>query len=82
VQGGWNVTGDVYRIDDEGYFWFETRGDDMIVSAGHNIAAPEVEGALLEHPSVRECAVVGSADAQRGQIVKAFVVLQAGASPG
>ena len=82
VQSGWNVTGDVYRIDDEGYFWFEARGDDMIVSSGHNIAAPEVEGALLEHPSVKECAVVGSPDAQRGQIVKAFVVLQAGASAG
>jgi 2-aminobenzoate-CoA ligase len=82
VKNGWNVTGDVYRIDDEGYFWFEARGDDMIVSSGHNIAAPEVEGALLEHPSVRECAVVGSPDARRGQIVKAFVVLQAGASAG
>ena len=82
VQSGWNVTGDVYRIDDEGYFWFEARGDDMIVSSGHNIAAPEVESALLDHPSVRECAVVGFPDAQRGQIVKAFVVLQAGASAG
>ena len=80
VENGWNVTGDVYRIDEEGYFWFEARGDDMIVSAGHNIAAPEVESALLEHPSVRECAVVGSPDPRRGQIVKAFVVLQAGAS--
>jgi 2-aminobenzoate-CoA ligase len=80
VENGWNVTGDVYRIDDEGYFWFEARGDDMIVSSGHNIAAPEVEGALLEHPSVRECAVVGSPDTRRGQIVKAFVVLQAAAS--
>jgi 2-aminobenzoate-CoA ligase len=82
VMNGWNVTGDVYRIDDEGYFWFEARGDDMIVSSGHNIAAPEVEGALLEHPSVRECAVVASPDARRGQIVKAFVVLRAGAFAG
>jgi len=77
VQSGWNVTGDYYRIDDAGYFWFEARGDDMIVSSGYNIAGPEVENALLAHPAVRECAVVGSPDAQRGQIVKAFVVVQA-----
>jgi 2-aminobenzoate-CoA ligase len=82
VQRGWNVTGDVYRIDEEGYFWFQARGDDMIISAGHNIAGPEVEGALLEHPSVQECAVVASPDANRGQIVKAFIVLRAGVTAG
>jgi 2-aminobenzoate-CoA ligase len=78
VQSGWNVTGDYYRIDDTGYFWFEARGDDMIVSSGYNIAGPEVENALLMHPAVRECVVVASPDAQRGQIVKAFIVLQPG----
>ena len=57
VQNGWNVTGDIYRLDEEGYFWFVARADDMIVSAGYNIAGPEVEWALLAHPSVRECAV-------------------------
>jgi 2-aminobenzoate-CoA ligase len=80
VQNGWNVTGDHYRIDDDGYFWFEARGDDMIVSAGYNIAGPEVENALLAHPAVKECAVVASPDSQRGQIVKAFVAVQAGQS--
>jgi 2-aminobenzoate-CoA ligase len=74
VVDGWNVTGDVYRIDEDGYFWFEARADDMIVSAGYNIAAPEVEAALLEHPAVKECAVVGAPDEERGRIVKAFVV--------
>lgn len=78
VVNGWNVTGDQYRIDDDGFFWFEARGDDMIVSAGYNIAGPEVEGALLAHPAVRECAVIASPDPERGQIVKAFVVLQPG----
>ncbi len=75
VIDGWNVTGDRYRVDDDGYFWFEARADDMILSAGYNIAGPEVESALLGHPAVREVAVVGSPDEQRGQIVKAFVVL-------
>jgi 2-aminobenzoate-CoA ligase len=78
VQNGWNVTGDRYFVDREGYFWFQARADDMIISAGYNIAGPEIEAALLEHPAVRECAVVGSPDAERGQIVKAFVVLNAG----
>ena len=62
VQNGWNVTGDIYRLDEEGYFWFVARADDMIVSAGYNIAGPEVEWALLAHPAVRECAVVGTSD--------------------
>ena len=78
VQNGWNVTGDIYRLDEEGYFWFVARADDMIVSAGYNIAGPEVEWALLAHPAVRECAVVGSADPERGTIVKACVVLAPG----
>jgi 2-aminobenzoate-CoA ligase len=78
VQNGWNLTGDTYRLDADGYFWFQARADDMIVSAGYNIAGPEVEWALLTHPSVRECAVIGAPDPERGQIVKAFVVLQPG----
>jgi 2-aminobenzoate-CoA ligase len=83
VRHGWNLTGDVYRTDEDGYFWFVARGDDMIVSSGYNIGAPEVEAALLKHPAVAECAVVGWPDAERGQIVKAFVVLNdpAAASP-
>jgi 2-aminobenzoate-CoA ligase len=81
VQNGWNVTADRCRIDEAGYFWFEARDDDMIVSAGYNIAAPEVENSLLTHPAVRECAVVGSPDPERGQIVKAFIVLNVGHAP-
>ncbi len=75
VQDGWNLTGDVYRLDEDGYFWFVARSDDMIVSSGYNIGAPEVENALLRHPAVAEAAVIGVPDAERGQIVKAFVVL-------
>jgi 2-aminobenzoate-CoA ligase len=74
VQGGWNVTGDTYRADEEGYFWYVARSDDMIVSSGYNIAAPEVENALYAHPAVQECAVVGVPCEERGQRVKAFVV--------
>jgi 2-aminobenzoate-CoA ligase len=77
VIDGWNVTGDRYRVDDGGYFWFESRADDMIVSSGYNIAGPEVESALAAHPAVRECAVIGVPDAERGCIVKAFVVVDA-----
>lgn len=75
VKNGWNITGDIYRQDEDGYFWYVTRGDDMIVSAGYNIAGPEVETCLQEHPNVLECAVVGAPDPNRGCIVKAFVVL-------
>lgn len=75
VQDGWNLTGDVYRLDEDGYFWFVARSDDMIISSGYNIGAPEVEHALLHHPAVAEAAVIGVADPERGQIVKAFVVL-------
>jgi 2-aminobenzoate-CoA ligase len=78
VFEGWNVTGDLYSQDDDGYFHFEARADDMIISAGYNIAGPEVEAALLEHPAVKECAVIGVPDEARGQLVKAFVVLHDG----
>jgi len=81
VQNGWNLTGDAYRQDEDGYFWYQARTDDMIVSSGHNIAGPEVEGVLLEHPKVRECGVVGLPDEERGQVVKAFIVLSPGAEP-
>ena len=76
VQHGWNLTGDAYMMDADGYFFYQARTDDMIISAGYNIAGPEVEDALLKHPSVAECGVVGVADEERGQIVKAFVVLR------
>ncbi|MBM3482235.1 MAG: benzoate-CoA ligase family protein [Alphaproteobacteria bacterium] len=76
VVNGWNITGDTYVRDDAGYFWYQARSDDMIVSAGYNIAGPEVEAALLTHPLVTECGVVGAPDRERGQIVKAFVVLR------
>jgi 2-aminobenzoate-CoA ligase len=78
VQDGWNLTGDAYVMDADGYFWYQARGDDMIISAGYNIAGPEVENALLDHPAVLECGVVGVADLERGQVVKAFVVLREG----
>jgi 2-aminobenzoate-CoA ligase len=78
VKDGWNYTGDAYVVDADGYFVYQARTDDMIISAGYNIAGPEVEGALLAHPAVAECGVVGVDDAERGQIVKAFVVLKAG----
>jgi 2-aminobenzoate-CoA ligase len=78
VQQGWNITGDLYSQDEDGYYRFEARADDMIISAGYNIAGPEVEAALLEHPAVKECAVIGVPDAARGQLVKAFIVLQEG----
>ncbi len=82
VRNGWNVTGDTYRADEDGYFWFVARSDDMIVSAGYNIAAPEVENALYGHPAVTECAVVGVPCEERGRKVKAFVVPAEGHQPG
>ncbi len=82
VQDGWNITGDTFRRDAEGYFWYEARSDDMIVSSGYNIAAPEVEEAVLRHPDVQECGVVGVPDEARGMLVKAFVVLRAGVEGG
>jgi 2-aminobenzoate-CoA ligase len=78
VQDGWNITGDTYLMDADGYFWYQARSDDMIVSSGYNIAGPEVEAALLAHPAVAECGVVGAPDDERGQIVKAYVVLRPG----
>jgi 2-aminobenzoate-CoA ligase len=78
VRRGWNLTGDAYLQDEDGYFRYQARTDDMIISSGYNIAAPEVETVLLEHPAVGECAVIGVPDEERGQIVKAFVVLRAG----
>jgi 2-aminobenzoate-CoA ligase len=77
VVDGWNLTGDAYRMDEDGYFWYQARTDDMIISAGYNIAGPEVEAVLLEHPAVAECGVVGLPDEERGQVVSAFVVLRA-----
>jgi 2-aminobenzoate-CoA ligase len=78
VQNGWNITGDAYRMDADGYFFYEARTDDMIISAGYNIAGPEVESALLTHPAVAECGVIGAPDPARGTIVKAVVVLKPG----
>ena len=78
VQDGWTLTGDTYVVDDDGYFWFQARSDDMIVSSGYNIAGPEVEAALLTHPAIAECGVVGAPDAARGMIVKAYVIVRAG----
>jgi 2-aminobenzoate-CoA ligase len=78
VQDGWNITGDTYVRDAEGYYWFQARSDDMIISAGYNIAGPEVEQALLGHPDVLETAVVAAPDTDRGSVVQAFVVLREG----
>ncbi|WP_435101993.1 AMP-binding protein [Arhodomonas sp. AD133] len=75
VQDGWNITGDTFRMDEDGYLWYVARSDDMIVSSGYNISGPEVENALLTHSAVAECAVIGVPDEVRGQLVKAFVVL-------
>jgi 2-aminobenzoate-CoA ligase len=81
VRDGWNLTGDSFVHDEDGAFHFAARSDDMIISAGYNIAGPEVEAALLSCPDVAECAVIGVADAERGQIVQAHVVLVDGVSP-
>jgi 2-aminobenzoate-CoA ligase len=78
VQQGWNLPGDTFSMDDDGYLYYQARNDDMIVSAGYNIAGPEVEGALLLHDAVAECGVIGIPDDERGNIVKAFVVLKPG----
>jgi 2-aminobenzoate-CoA ligase len=78
VVDGWNQTGDLYKVDEEGYFWFVSRTDDLIVSSGYNIAAPEVESVLIQHPRVVECAVVGVNDHKRGKLVKAFIVVDSG----
>jgi 2-aminobenzoate-CoA ligase len=78
VLGGWNLTGDAYEMDADGYFFYRSRTDDMIISAGYNIAGAEVEDVLLRHPAVAECGVVGRADEERGQVVEAHVVLKGG----
>jgi len=78
VLDGWNLTGDTYVMDQDGYFWYQSRSDDMIVSAGYNIAGPDVEAALMSHDAVAECGVVGAPDHDRGMIVKAYVVLRPG----
>lgn len=76
VQNGWNITGDIFKQDEEDYFWFVARGDDMIISSGYNIAAIEVESVLLQHESILECAVVGLPDEERGMLVCANIVLK------
>lgn len=81
VRQGWNITGDAFWQDEEGYFHFAARNDDMIISSGYNIAGPEVEAALLAHPDVMECAVIGAPDEERGQVVQAHVVLAEGVAP-
>jgi len=81
VRNGWNLTGDSYIRDAEGYFWYQARTDDMIISSGYNISGPEIENVLLLHAKVKECAVVGLPDAERGQAVSAFVVLKDGVAP-
>jgi 2-aminobenzoate-CoA ligase len=81
VQNGWNLTGDAYIRDDDGYFSYQARTDDMIITAGYNVAAPEVEGALLRHAAVMETGVVGVPDPERGNIIKAYVVLREGHEP-
>ncbi|MEB0057817.1 AMP-binding protein [Variovorax sp. LG9.2] len=78
VKNGWNYPGDAFMQDDDGYFFYQARADDMIVTAGYNVGGPEVEDALLKHPAVAECGVVGKADADRGTIVKAYCVLKPG----
>ena len=78
VQHGWNLTGDLYRQDEDGYFSYVSRADDLIISAGYNISGPEVETALLDHPDVLECGVIGQPDPERGQIVAAHIVLRDG----
>jgi 2-aminobenzoate-CoA ligase len=78
VKNGWNYPGDAFMQDADGYFFYQARDDDMIITAGYNVGAPEVEDALLKHAAVVECAVVGVPDEERGMVVKAFVVLKPG----
>ncbi len=78
VQNGWNVTGDTYLMDEDGYFIYQARSDDMIITTGYNVAGPEVENVLLMHDAVAECAVVGAPDEERGTIIKAYIVLRDG----
>ena len=82
VRDGWNLTGDAFSMDADGYFWFQARTDDMIISSGYNISGFEVEAALLEHPLVAECAVVAAPDSERGHVVKAYVVVSEAVEAG
>lgn len=82
VQNGWNITGDSYRVDEDGYFWYEGRTDDLIVSSGYKISAVEIEATLMMHPMVAECAVIGAPSEERGEIVKAFIILARDATAG
>ena len=82
VENGWNITGDSFRQDSEGYFWYVARTDDMIITGGHNVSGAEVENVLLEHAAVQECGVVASPDDERGHVVKAFVVVRPGYTAG
>jgi 2-aminobenzoate-CoA ligase len=81
VKDGWNYPGDAFLQDDDGYFFYQARADDMIITSGYNVGGPEVEDALLKHPAVAECGVVGKPDDERGMIIKAFCVLKAGNAP-
>ena len=78
MRDGWNLTGDTFIQDDEGYFRYQARSDDMIVTSGYNVAGPEVESALLLHPAVAECGVIGVPDEERGQRISAYIVLKPG----
>lgn len=82
VKNGWNYPGDAFMQDADGYFFYQARADDMIITAGYNVAGPEVEDALLKHPAVAECGVVGLPDEERGMVVKAFIVLKPGEAAG
>ena len=82
VKHGWNYPGDSFLMDEDGYFFYQARDDDMIITAGYNVAGPEVENCLAQHDAVAECAVIGQPDAERGMIVKAFVVLKPGVAAG
>ena len=77
-MNGWNYPGDAFKQDDDGYFFYQARDDDMIITSGYNVGGPEVEDALLKHAAVAECGVIGQADEERGMIVKAIVVLKPG----
>ena len=82
VKDGWNYPGDAFTQDEDGYFFYQARADDMIITSGYNVGGPEVEDALLRHPAVAECGVIGKPDDERGMIVKAFCVLKAGHAAG
>ena len=78
VRDGWNYPGDAFLQDEDGYYFYQARADDMIITSGYNVGGPEVEDALLRHPAVAECGVIGKPDEERGMIVKAFCVLKPG----